>query len=46
MEGHVLTEALLQPSAADSSARLGEIKQLQPFVAGMLAQDRFEMGKH
>ncbi len=45
MEGHVLTESLVQPKAAASKARSSEEQQLAPVVEGLTAQDRAAAGQ-
>lgn len=45
MEGHVLTEALLNSSPPDQRGRQEESTQINPLVQAMIAQDAAEVGK-
>lgn len=45
MQGHVLTEALTDPYAADVTQRANEVAMLTPIVNAMVADDRTQ-GKH
>jgi len=43
MEGHVLTEALQGPSAADQRIRRAEISAISPVANALIAQDSYEL---
>jgi hypothetical protein len=44
MEGHVLTDALIEPTSADLQKRQAELQQIGPVVDGLTAQDRASQG--
>lgn len=43
MEGHVLNEALRNPSPTDWNPRAAEATQLTPLIRGLISQDKYEM---
>jgi arylsulfatase A-like enzyme len=45
MDGHVLTDALSSPAAADVPARQAEAQRLMPVVQALIAQDKAESHK-
>ncbi len=45
MEGHALTEALVQPSATDTQRRQVEMRQIGPVVDALISNDQSAQGK-
>jgi Type I phosphodiesterase / nucleotide pyrophosphatase len=45
MEGHALTEALVQPSASDTQRRQAEMRQIGPVVDALISNDQSAQGK-
>jgi hypothetical protein len=45
MEGHVLTDALVETTASDVQKRQAEVQQIAPVVNGLMSQDQAAPGK-
>lgn len=45
MEGHVLTDSLIQPTASDIQKRRTEMQQIAPVVDGLMSQERSARAK-
>jgi hypothetical protein len=45
MEGHVLTDSLVEPTAGDIKQRQAELQQITPVVDGLMSQDQAAQNK-